>query len=510
MASGPGPDRTPVLTRRGALSAVTAGILGCIVVVQLLVRSAISRDEMENIHWGQALAWGNEKHPPLFGWLNYLWVEAFGRSDASTFVLEKLNVALGLFLAYVIARRILGPRKALLATALLLATVNVILMALKYNGNSALWPLWLAFLLMLHVAVRGGQIWAWLAAGVLGAATVLTKYHSLVLLACAFGWLASSADGRRILASRRVWAGVAVGLVVLVPHGYWLLTDGRSALEYASDNLTQGQGLLNHIKYPLKFTVIQLIFLCPALVLVWRWARRDRLGTRNPPDDLDAGFLLWHGPVLGLMPAGLSLVTGMSLGSMWGIATWGLFPAWAVARFGLRPRRPRVRRALLAGLALTGIYVVAAVADGLFLARQLDYKAAVAAVRDAWYSRYATPLTIAGGYGRYYEGLAVYAPEEPDVFGGLSPDTHRRVTPERLATEGAVLVIPADLPEAVARARARFSIAGETRISLPERRQRLFRTRPDELVVLFVAPGGAQGAAAEPGSQSAAEIRETD
>ncbi len=488
MSSGPGPDRTPVLSRRGALSTVAAGILGCIVLVQLLVRSAISRDEMENIHWGQALAWGNEKHPPLFGWVNYLWVELFGRSDVSTFVLEKVNVALGLFLAYVIARRLLGPQKALLATALLLATVNVFLMALKYNGNSALWPVWLAFLLMLHVAVRDNRIWAWLAAGLLGAASVLTKYHSLVLLACAFGWLASSVEGRQVLSRRGVWAGVAAGLVVLVPHGYWLLTDGRSALDYAADNLTQGEGVLDHFKYPLKYIVIQILFLCPALVLITRWARRDRLGTRNPPDDLDAGFLLWHGPVLGLTPAALSLVTGMSLGSMWGIATWGLFPAWAVARFGLRPRRPRVRRALMGALGLAAVYVVAAVTDGLFVARQLDYKGAAAAVRDAWYARYDEPLSIAGGYGRYYEGLAVYAPEAPDVFGGLDPATHRRVTPDRLAREGAVLVIPADLPEAVATARERFAIDDETGISLPERRARLFRTRADDLVVLFIAP----------------------
>jgi hypothetical protein len=302
-----------------------------------------------------------------------------------------------------------------------------------------------------------------------------------------------------------VWAGVAAGLVVLAPHGYWLLTDGRSALAYAADNLTQGEGILSHIKYPLKYTVIQLIFLCPALVLVWRWGRRDRLGTRNPPDDLDAGFLFWHGPVLGLLPAGLSLASGMSLGSMWGIATWGLLPAWAVARFGLRPRRPRVRRALLAALALTGVYVVSALADGLFLARQLDYKAAVAAVREAWYARYEAPLTIAGGYGRYYEGLAVYAPEAPDVFGGLRPDTHRRVTPERLAREGAVLVIPAALTEAVAQARERFPIDAEVRVSLPERRQRLFRTRADELVVLFVAPRSGQAPASGPGPQSAGE-----
>jgi hypothetical protein len=285
-----------------------------------------------------------------------------------------------------------------------------------------------------------------------------------------------------------VWAGVAAGLVALAPHGYWLLTEGRTAVEYATDNLTQGEGILSHFKYPLKYIVIQTLFLCPALVLVWRWARRDRLGTRNPPGELDAGFLFWHGPVLGLFPAALSLVTGMSLGSMWGIATWGLFPAWAVARFGLRPRRPRVRRALLAALALTGVYVVAAVTDGLFLARQPDYKTAVAAVRDAWYARYETPLTIAGGFGRYYEGLVVYAPEEPDVFGGLDPATHRQVTSDRITTEGAVLVIPADLPEAVNRARERFSIDAETRILLPERRERLFRTRADELIVLFIAP----------------------
>ncbi len=490
MISGAPAARSPLLTRRGALSLVTTLILGVIVLVQLLVRSAISRDEMENIHWGQALSWGNEKHPPLFGWVNYLWVEVFGRADLSTFVLEKLNVALGLFLAYLIARRILGPGKALLATALSLATVNVVLMALKYNGNSALWPVWLAFLLLLHIAVRGGQWWAWIGVGLLGAAAVLTKYHSLVLLACTFGWLISSPRGRSILTGPAPWIGVLCGLALLAPHIYWLFTDGVSALAYASDNLTQGAGLAAHARYPVKYVLVQAVFLCPALVLLWRWARRDRLETRSPPDELDQQFLLWHGPVLGLVPAGLSLVSGMSLGSMWGIATWGLFPAWAVARFGLRPRRARVRRALLAALALAGVYVAAAVVDGVFVARQLPYKPASAAVLDAWAERYDTPLTIVGGDGRYYEGLAVYAPGEPDVFGALDPATHRRVSHERIQREGGVLLIPADMTESLALARERFDVDTEAQLTLPAEGHRLYRTRAEELLVLFLAPEG--------------------
>ncbi len=493
MSSGAPAARSSLLTRRGALSLVTALILGVIVLVQLLVRSAISRDEMENIHWGQALAWGNEKHPPLFGWVNYLWVEVFGRADLSTFVLEKLNVALGLFLGYLIARRILGPGKSLLATALSLATVNFVLMALKYNGNSALWPVWLAFLLLLHVAVRGGQWWAWIGVGMLGAAAVLTKYHSLVLLACAFGWLTTSPRGRRILTRPAPWVGVLCGLAVLIPHVHWLFTDGTSALAYAADNLTEGTGAAAHVRYPVKYLLIQALFLCPALILIWRWARRDRLETRSPPDELDRQFLLWHGPVLGLMPVGLSLVSGISLGSMWGIATWGLFPAWAVARFGLRPRRARVRRALLGALALAGVYVAAAVVDGLFIARQLPYKPAAAAVLDAWEARFDEPLTIVGGDGRYYEGLAVYAPGEPDVFGALDPVTHRRISPERLQREGGVIVIPVQMTESLALARSRFEVDAEQQLSLPTERHRLYRTRAEELVVLFMAPDNAHG-----------------
>lgn len=483
------------------LVVVTGLILGGITLVQLLVRSAISRDEMENIRWGQMLAWGTEKHPPLFGWIHYGWVELLGRSDLATFVLEKLAFALGLALLYLLLKPMLARERVILALALTLATANAVLLVLKFNGNSAQWPVWAAYLLCLQRAVTSERATWWLATGLAAGAAVLTKYHAFLLFACSLGWLLSRPEGRRALAGWRPWAGVALALLVVAPHLVWLFRHGAPTLGYAAANIGAAEGVAAHVLEPLVYVLEQALFLCPALLVFAWWLRRGRpaRGASTTPSDL--GFLFWHGPVLGLAPAIASLVAGLSLGSMWGLASWGLLPAWAIARFELAASGPRVRQALVAALATAGLYALIAVVHGGLFAVQLDYKGTAAAVRDAWYARYQAPLAIAGGDGRYYEGLTVYAPEAPDVFGMLDPGLHPRVTPARMAREGAVIVIPERLEDSVARARQRFPVEADAVVEVGGWRRGLVSTRSDRLLLLFVAPAvaGAGGAPGGPG-----------
>jgi putative flippase GtrA len=477
---------------RNRLVRVTLLSLASICVVQLLIRSALARDELENMHWGQALDWGSAKHPPLFGWVNYLWVETVGYHDLSTYVLQKLNVAVGLVLLYILARRFLDRRGALLAVALAAATVNIILIALKYNGNSALWPIWIAYLLVLHRAVRTDRGRWWVATGLLAAAAVLTKYHTFLLLACSLGWLIATPAGRAALAGWRLWLGVFVGLAVLAPHIVWFVERGGPTFGYAIENLTAGRGpgsLLSHIRNPAQYALTQAVFLCPALVLLLRWVGQDRTaGRRRQRDATDLDFLLWHGPVFGLAPAALSVVSGITLGGMWGIASWALLPIWVIARFDVATDAARLRTATRNVAGVTLAYAVVALIHGAFFDRQADYKQAAEAVQAAWRARYATPLAIVGGEGRYYHGLGAYATDHPDVFTFLDPGTNRRITPGRLAQEGAAIVVVNSLPEKLALARRLFTPDAEVEIEIQGGRRGLYTTRTETVTVLFLDP----------------------
>lgn len=477
-------------TERKWLASVTAAALAVICMVQLLVRSALSRDELENIHWGQALDWGSAKHPPLFGWVNYVWVELFGYHDLSTYLLQKLNLAIGLLLLYLLARRFLARTGALVAVALTVATINFILMALKYNGNSALWPIWIAYLFALHRAVSANSAGWWVGTGLLAAAAVLTKYHSFLLFACTFLWLLATPAGRAALVGWRLWLGVGVCLAALSPHIIWFVEQGGPTFGYAIKNVTKGVGpgsLLSHLRNPIQYALTQAIFLCPALVLLIRWARAAPAAP-TPSSDPDASFLFWHGPVFGLAPAALSAASGITLGGMWGLASWAVLPIWMIARFGICADSDRLRTATRSAAGVTIFYVVIALIHGVLFEKQADYKQAATAVQEAWRARYQTPLAIVGGEGRYYHGLGAYAPDHPDVFTYLDLSTNRRVSAERVAAEGAAIVVVNSLPEKLALARALFPPDAEQEIEIRGGRQGIYRTRAETITVLFIDP----------------------
>lgn len=475
-------------TARAAIYGVV--ILAAITLTQWLCRSAISRDEMENIRWGQALAWGSEKHPPLFGWIHYGWVELFGRADLSTYLLEKINFAVGLVLLYVLVRRLLGRERALLASALTLATADALLICLKYNATSAMWPLWAGYLLCLHGAWKTADVRWWVATGLFAGLAVLTKYHSLLLVMCSAGFLLSDDMGRRQLVGWRPWTAVAAALMVIAPHVVWVWQHGASTVGYAIENVSEGSVLARHLVEPLKYLVLQALCLVPALVLLILWARRSP-GSPSQRDDGGAlRFLFWHGPLLGLAPAAFSLVGGLSLGSLWGMTSWGLFPAWMLARFGIRPGSDRLNIGLVAAAALTGLVVVLYFVNTAFLAEQRDYKGAAIAVSKAWRDRYEAPLTVVGGDDRYFEGLGVYLPGHPDVFGRLDPSYHPRVDMERIARDGAAIVIPEDDRDAFQLARSRFPIDDTVVLELPARRDGIRRLRGERLLVMFISPAG--------------------
>src|SRR3981081_1036908 len=55
-------------------------------------------DVLEAWSLGRTWEWGNSKHPPLMGWVVYLWMAVFRSADWSLQLLAMTNSALALFL----------------------------------------------------------------------------------------------------------------------------------------------------------------------------------------------------------------------------------------------------------------------------------------------------------------------------------------------------------------------------------------------------------------------------
>lgn len=212
----------------GAVSAALVALLPA-----LSPRYGYHRDELYFRVLAEHPGWGYVDQPPFTPMAARVSMALFGDSPAALRVLPALAMAALVVLTALIARELGGGRAAQTLAAAGTATAAYVLIA----GHTLLTvsfdlPFWAAAILFtLRALLRGGR-W-WLAAGaVIGAATYNKLLIAMLVLALAAGVLA--AGPRRLLASRWLWAGALVAVVVALPNLLYQLTHDLPQLKMAA------------------------------------------------------------------------------------------------------------------------------------------------------------------------------------------------------------------------------------------------------------------------------------
>lgn len=212
----------------GAVSAALVALL-----LALSPRYGYHRDELYFRVLAEHPGWGYVDQPPFTPMAARVSMALFGDSPAALRVLPALAMAALVVLTALIARELGGGRAAQTLAAAGTATGAYVLIA----GHTLLTvsfdlPFWAAAILFtLRALLRGGR-W-WLAAGaVIGAATYNKLLIAMLVLALAAGVLA--AGPRRLLASRWLWAGALVAVVVALPNLLYQLTHDLPQLKMAA------------------------------------------------------------------------------------------------------------------------------------------------------------------------------------------------------------------------------------------------------------------------------------
>ena len=187
----------------------------------------------------EAWAWANEpqlgysKHPPFSAWMAALWFTVFPRTNWGFYFLSTINAAVGLAGVWMLAGLFLGTAGRLASVLFLVLTPHFTFWALKFNANSALlstWP-WATYFLVrsLHSrrAVDG------IAAGLIGAAALLTKYYSVVLCASLLLAALLHPDRRSYWRSAAPYCTLLFGLAGIAPHVWWVVSTGFTTIDYA-------------------------------------------------------------------------------------------------------------------------------------------------------------------------------------------------------------------------------------------------------------------------------------
>lgn len=387
-------------------------------------------DMLENYGWGLRWQFGNDKHPPLFGWITAAWFEVFPRSDIAYRFLASANIAVSYLVMLHIAKRFVNSRQIVVALAIALSLPLLGFGALCYNANSAMLPFWaLAFLAYLRILERGKPADA-LLLGLWAALAMLAKYYSAVLLLALLIHSLADPSARRLWRSLLPVGAGAVFAIVLTPHVIWLVHNDFMPITFA----VAGQGdrtVSNVLSSQVEFLVAQILYILPgygvaALHRRWRDGQPvfDRRQVSTLTETASGRALL----SVGLLPIPLAMLLGLvawaPLTGNWSLPYFIFVPILIVLQLPLPlvDRHPRTAPAFIIGfmaclLALSPVVRSIVLAEGRANA-DVPVEEIIHLADQRWFEMAGTPLMYVDGDRVLAFGATFYSRFNPQAFNG--------------------------------------------------------------------------------------------
>ena len=403
-------------------------------------------DMAELAVWSREPALGYPKHPPLAAWLVHGWFKLFPVSDWALYLLAMTCAAVALWTAWRLFARFLDAEKRVVALALLTLVPFFNFLALRFDHNAVLIPLWPAVTLwFIRSFETRGAGWAALA-GAGAAAAMLGKYWSIFLLA-GLG-LAALIDPRRgaYFRSHAPWITIAVGGLVLAPHVAWLVAHDFAPFSYALAahgvnvfmTLVSVTGYLagaaGYVALPVLLVLGSSL---PSLA-----ALADMLKPPTPERRF-AAVAFW---VPLLLPALVALAIGLELNSTWTMSAWTLLPVVLLSSPLVSIGRPAVLAMVAFAVLLPPVMTAAAPAIAVAVHRAGVAPAGAHArllaerISHEWRQTTDRPLLLIGGDLDLAYGAAFYVTDGPTAFPVSLPHHAPPVDAERIARQGIALV----------------------------------------------------------------------
>lgn len=459
------------------------------------LEGGVHDDMVEAWAWGKEFQLGYYKHPPLFAWVAGAWFSVFSRSDWAFQLLAALNGSLSVLAICWLARELTDPAKE--ATAGLLAMLTPIygVLALKFNANSILMPIWPMATLFLVRSVRRGRLWDAVALGVLSALAVLGKYYSVLLLASFFVATLITPEGRRWWCTASPWIAALSGFIVVLPHVVWLVASGYPTFRYAGTKFQLPEQ--KQLQWTLVTALAPVLLLGPA-ALALRYVTRigfarqlaALLDTVRSPDRA----WLW---VVACGPFVLTLAFGLLAGAKVSVSyTFPIFFLFPVLASAALPHlsEPGMSRRL--GTAVIVVLVGVALASPLvgYVRTALDVRGAIEPRREVaveaerrWREQFGTEPRLVAGSMAYAGSMPFYAASAPSHFVHFNHAWAPWVSRERLAHEG-LLVLCESADHVCLQRAAALSEAPLPTIRLDAARVSHGHTGPAAEIVLMMLP----------------------
>ena len=434
-----------------ALAAVLAIHAAVWTTLPTLLYPNLPLDLIEALLYGREWQLGYDKLPPLPWWLVEVAYRLAGH-DFAYYLLAQVAVVSALAIVYMAARPLAGPLGALVAVLFVDGLQYLNYTAAKFNHDVIQLPFWALAGFALQRALRGGWLGHWVLLGLAVGISLWAKYFVVVLVAPMLVFALVDDDARKCLTTPGPYIAIAVALITMAPHLVWLVQNDFLPFAYAEHRAVLSRGWYDHLWHPLQFTISQLFFLIPSLLIAAPLFFPRRAASEPPiaslADAYDMRIVTWlaFGPMAAVLV--LSALTGRGTVAMWGYPLWLFTGLWLVlvARCAFAPGR--LGRIVLTwgivftclALAFVANYAVLPQFDHRYRAVFFPGNSLGSEVAQRYRAITGKPIVYVIG-GMWDGGnVAHYAPSHPRVLIDGEPERAPWIDLSDLKARGAVVV----------------------------------------------------------------------
>ena len=289
-------------------------------VVPTITNSNLPLDTIEALAWGSNLDWGFNKHPPLSAFFPEVFFQIFGPQDWAYYFLSQIFVVISFFIIFKLSQEILNDGTLSLLSVFLIEGIYFYNFTTpEFNVNVCQLPFWCLTVYYTWKIYNSKKIELYdcILLGAAAAFGILSKYlfiYLLVAIDLLFAYLIFFKKSKKF--DFKYLVSLEVFFVILIPHIIWLFNNDFITIKYgfARAGLDEGQ-IINHLKYPLIFTLKQIGILAPFLILVWLLIKK--IPKKLNLKDEKLLFLIFINLVPIVLVFMTALITGSKIRTMW-------------------------------------------------------------------------------------------------------------------------------------------------------------------------------------------------
>jgi len=402
-------------------------------------------DAIEGITWGQHLQWGYDKNPYISAWLSTLAAYLSPQSGWLTYFICQLSVVICFWAIFQFSKEILTPFYALFSVLILEGIQYYNFHAIDLSDNALELSTWALIILYFDKSLRQNKILDWCLLGFFAGLSMMTKYYTALLLCSLLLMLISHVDWRKHFRTPNPYYAVAIFLIVVFPHVYWLYQHEFTTFHYTIERMSVPKPYwTQHLTFPLQFMFEQGLILIPTLIMFSLFLIKYKKNSAIKVSQYHKHLLFYAGLGPFILTLLIALCSGIKLRSAWGqplLSLWGVMLfVWFKPQISLRQYRLFLI-IFSTTLILTGmIYLFKQYHPTMVSSAIFPGKTIATVLESDWQRQYHVPLRYTAGPRWLAGNVSFYTKNKPDVYMEWNPKVNPWLKDPLLRQHGGIFI----------------------------------------------------------------------